>query len=56
MEGLGDIYSGAGIYGISPRKRGGLVDWLMKVLFRLEWCDLAFQDVDGVMDILQVCE
>ena len=54
MEGLGDIYSD--VYDIRPRRRGGLVGWLTKVLLRFEWCDMAFQDDDGVMAIVESCE
>ena len=56
MEGLGDTYSEN--YGIRPRRRESLVDWLTSVLCRLEWCDMAFQKVDGAtcMAILETCE
>ena len=54
MEGLGDTYSQN--YDIRPRRRESLVDWLTKVLYRLDWCDLAFQDVEGVMAILEAYE
>ena len=50
LEGLGDTYD------IPPRRKERLVDWLTKVLFRLEWCGCAFQDVDGAMAILDACE
>ena len=56
MEGLGDNVIYSDIYDIRPRRRERLVDWSTKVLFRLEWCDLAFQNVDGVMAILGTCE
>ena len=56
MEAFGDTYSEN--YDIRPRRRESLVDWLtkLKVLYRLEWCDMAFQKVDGVMAILETCE
>ena len=54
MAGLGDTHA------IKPRRKESLamsmVDWLTKVLFRLRWCDLAFQDADGGMCILDSCE
>ena len=54
MEGLGSTYSQN--YDIRPRRKEGLEDWFVKVLYRLEYCDLLFQDVDGVMAILETCE
>ena len=54
MEGLGDTYSEN--YDIRPRRRESLVDWVTKVLYRLEWCDMALQNVDGVITILDTCE
>ena len=47
MEGFGKIYD------IQPRRKESLVDWLTKVLYRLEWCDLVFQDINGAMAILE---
>ena len=32
------------------------MDWFTKVLYRLKWCDMQFQDVEGVMAILETCE
>ena len=54
MEGLGDTYSEN--YDIMSRRRESLVDWLTKVLCRLEWCDMAFQNADGAAAILSACE
>ena len=54
MEGLGDTYSQT--YDIRPRRRESLADWLTKMLYRSDWCDLAFQDVEGVMAILDAYE
>ena len=39
-----------------PRRAEDLKDWFAKVLYRLEYCDLQFQDVEGVMAILETCE
>ena len=50
MKGLGDIYD------IRPGRKESLVDWLTKVLFRLKWCDLVFQDDDGVIAVLEFSE
>ena len=52
MEGLGVTYS----ENYDIRRRESLVDWLTKVLYRLEWCDMAFQNVDGAVAILEACE
>ena len=49
MEGLG------GIYDIRPRRTESLVDWLIKALYRLEWRDLVFQDVEGDIAIPESC-
>ena len=54
MEGLGSTYSQN--YDIRPRRKESLIDWFTKVLYRLEWCDMQFQDVEGVMAILETCE
>ena len=54
MEGLGSTYSQN--YDIRPRRGESLKDWFAKVLYRLEYCDMQFQDVDGVMAILETCE
>ena len=54
MEGLGDTYSEN--YDIRPRRRESLVDWWTNVLYRLDWCDMALQNVDGVMAILDTYE
>ena len=54
IEGLGDTYSEN--YEIRPMRRESLVGWLTKVLYRLDWCDMAFRDVDGVMAILETYE
>ena len=54
MEGLGSTYSQN--YDIRPRQNECLEDWFVKVLYRLEYCDLQFQDVEGVMTILETCE
>ena len=54
MEGLGSTYSQN--YDIRPRRAEDLKDWFAKVLYRLEYCDLQFQDVEGVMAILETCE
>ena len=43
-------------YDIRPRRKESLVDWFTKVLYSLEWCDMQFQDVEGVMAILETCE
>ena len=34
-------------YDIRPRRHESLEKWFVKVLYRLEWCDLQFQDVEG---------
>ena len=54
MEGLGSTYLQN--YDIGPRRKESLIDWFTKVLYRLEWCDMQFQDVEGVMAILETCE
>ena len=54
VEGLGSTYSQN--YDIRPRRAEDLKDWFAKVLYRLEYCDLQFQDVEGVMAILETCE
>ena len=54
MEGLGSTYSQN--YDIRPRRGESLKDWFAKVLYRLEYCDMQFQDVDGVMAILETYE
>ena len=56
MEGLGDTHSEN--YDIRPRRKGSLVDWFTKVLYRLVWCDMPFQEVEGVMAmaILETCK
>ena len=51
MEGFGDTYSQN--YDLRPRRKESLVDWWTKVFYRLDWCDLAFQDVEGGMAILE---
>ena len=36
------------------REPGGpVVDWWIKLLHRLDWCDLALQDVEGAIAILE---
>ena len=47
MEGLGSTHSQN--YDLRPRRGESLKDWFAKVLYRLEYCDMQFQDVDGVM-------
>ena len=54
MEGLGSTCSQN--FDIRPRRKECLVDWFTKVLFRLEWWDMQFQDEEGVMAILETCE
>ena len=54
MEGLGSTYSQN--YDLRPRRGESLKDWFAKVLYRLEYCDMQFQDVDGVMAILETYE
>jgi hypothetical protein len=54
IEGLGSTYSQN--YDIRPRQHESLENWFVKVLYRLEYCDLQFQDVEGVMAILETCE
>ena len=54
MEGLGSTYSQN--YDIRPRRKESLDDWFVKVLYRLGYCDLQLQDVEGVMAILETCE
>ena len=54
MEGLGSTCSQN--YDIRPRRHESLENWFVKVLYRLEYCDLQWQDVDGVMAILETCE
>ena len=56
MEGLGSTYSQN--YDLRPRRGESPKDWFAKVLCRLEYCDMymQFQDVDGVMAILETCE
>jgi hypothetical protein len=54
MERLGSTYSQN--YDIRPRRKESLIDWFNKVLYRLEWCDMQFQDVEGGMAILETCE
>ena len=54
MGGLGDTYSQN--FNLRPRRKESLVGWWTKVLYRLDWCDLAFQDVEGVMAILEARE
>ena len=54
MEGLGSTCCQN--YDIRPRRGESLKDWFAKVLYRLEYCDMQFQDVDGVMAILETCE
>ena len=43
-------------YNIRPRRKESLIDWFTKVLYRLEYCDMKFQDAEGVMAILETCE
>ena len=56
MEGLGSTYSRN--YDIRPRRKESMTDWFTKLLYRLEWCDMQFQDVEGAMHmaILETCE
>ena len=54
MEGLGDTYSQN--YDIRPRRREILVGWWTKVLYRPDWHDMAFQNTEGVMAILETSE
>jgi hypothetical protein len=54
MEGLGSTYSQN--YDLRPRRGESLKDWFAKVLYRLEYCDMQFQDVEGVMAILETYE
>ena len=54
MEGLGSTYSQN--YDLRPRRGESLKDWFAKVLYRLEYCEMQFQDVDGVMAILETYE
>ena len=53
-EGLGRTYSQD--YDTGPRRAEDLKDWFAKVLYRLEYCDMQFQDVEGAMAILETCE
>ena len=54
MEGLGSTYSQN--YDIRPRRKEGSMDWSTKVLYKLQWRDIQFQDEEGVMAILETRE
>ena len=47
MEGVGDTH------GLRPRRKEDIVDWLVRVLYRLEYCNHGLMTYCGVVALLE---